>query len=91
RIDSNEVWGNAGTGNYDGIQVGSGSGGTHHVLVKNNIVHDNGSENAGEDPIDVGGHGINHHYLIEGNLAFTGWARSKCIRERRWRALIMSR
>jgi hypothetical protein len=72
RIEGNEVWGNIGVGNYDGIQVGGGSGGTHHVVVKNNIVHDNGQADIGEDPIDVGGHGINHHYLVEGNYIYGG-------------------
>ena len=72
RIEGNEVWGNLGQGNYDGIQVGGYDGGSHHVVVKNNVVHDNGSSNVGEDPIDLGGHGINHHYLVEGNRMYGG-------------------
>jgi hypothetical protein len=67
-IDGNEIWGNKGSGNYDAIQVGGGNGGSHHIVVKNNLVHGNGSANAGEDPIDLGGHGLNHHYLVEGNV-----------------------
>jgi len=72
RIEDNEVWGNLGIGNYDGIQIGGGDGASHHVVVKNNVVHDNGSANNGEDPIDLGGHAINHHYLVEGNLIYGG-------------------
>lgn len=68
RIEGNEVFGNLGQGNYDGIQVGGGSGGSHHIVLKNNNVHDNGSADDGEDPIDLGGHGLNHHYLVEGNV-----------------------
>lgn len=67
-IEGNTVHDNVGTGNYDGIQVGSGSGGTHHVVVRNNTISNHGSANAGEDPLDLGGHGtLAHHYLVEGN------------------------
>ena len=72
RIDGNEVWGNLGIGNYDGIQIGGGNAASHHVVVKNNVVHDNGSTNIGEDPIDLGGHALNHHYLVEGNSMYAG-------------------
>jgi len=68
RIEGNEVWGNKGTNNYDAIQVGGGSAGSNHVIVKNNLVYGNGSANKGEDPIDLGGHTISHHYLVEGNV-----------------------
>jgi hypothetical protein len=72
RIEGNEVWGNLGSGNYDGIQVGGGSGASHHIVVRGNIVHDNGSADTGEDPIDLGGHALNHHYLVEANLMYGG-------------------
>jgi hypothetical protein len=71
-IEGNEVFGNRGTGNYDGIQVGGGSGATHHIVLKRNVVHDNGSANVGEDGIDLGGHALNHHYLVEGNTMYGG-------------------
>jgi hypothetical protein len=70
RIENNEVWSNRGRSNYDGIQVGGGSAGSHHVVVKNNVVHDNGEADVGEDPMDLGGHAINHHYLVEGNWLY---------------------
>jgi hypothetical protein len=71
-IENNEVWANKGTANYDAIQVGGGDAGTHHIVVRNNFVHDNGSVDTGEDAIDLGGHAINHHYLVEGNIMSGG-------------------
>lgn len=71
-IDGNQVYSNIGTGNFDAIQVGGGGGGTHHVVVRNNLSHDNGQADTGEDNMDLGGHGINHHYLVEGNQAWGG-------------------
>lgn len=69
-IENNEVYGNRGNGNYDGIQVGGNSGGTHHVVVRNNIIHDNGSTDNGEDNLDMGGHSASNHYLSEGNTIY---------------------
>jgi hypothetical protein len=71
-IQGNEVWANKGSGNYDGIQVGGGDAGSHHIVVKNNYVHDNGSADTGEDAIDLGGHAMNHHYLVEANVMAGG-------------------
>lgn len=67
KIEGNTVSGNTGTGNYDGIQIGGGDGGTHHVVVRQNTITNNGASDAGEDNLDLGGHGINHHYLVEQN------------------------
>jgi hypothetical protein len=72
RIEQNEVYANLGKDNYDGVQIGGGNAGTHHIVVKNNVIHDNGSADAGEDNLDLGGHAINHHYLVEGNKVFGG-------------------
>jgi len=66
-IEQCEVWNNAGAGNYDGIQVGGEAAGLHHVVVRNNTVHDNGSADPGADQIDMGGHGPCHHYVMDGN------------------------
>jgi hypothetical protein len=71
-IQNNEVWANKGTSNYDAIQVGGGDAGSHHIVVKNNFAHDNGSADVGEDAIDLGGHALNHHYLVEGNIMSGG-------------------
>jgi Protein of unknown function (DUF1565) len=72
RIEGNQTFSNTGTGNYDAIQVGGGNGGAHHVVVRNNISHDNGQADTGEDNLDLGGHKINHHYLVEGNQVYGG-------------------
>ncbi len=66
-IERNRVWNNAGSGNFDGIQVGGEASGLHHVVVRNNVAYDNGTATVGADQIDMGGHGAVHHYLLEGN------------------------
>jgi len=71
-IEGNEVYGNDGADNYDGVQVGSGDAGAHHVVVKNNVIHDNALSGGGADNLDLGGHGLSHHYLVEGNDVYGG-------------------
>lgn len=53
-----------GGGNFDIIQVGGINSGTHHVIVRNNVITGGGT---GGDPIDTSGHGITHNILVEGN------------------------
>jgi PKD repeat protein len=53
-----------GGGNFDIIQVGGFSAGTHHAVVRNNTINGGGTDG---DPIDTSGHGITHNILIEGN------------------------
>jgi hypothetical protein len=65
-IEGNEVYNNLGNNNYDGIQVGGGSGASHHVVARNNVAYGNGGSN-GADQIDFGGHAYGHHYLAENN------------------------
>ncbi|MCC6848704.1 MAG: right-handed parallel beta-helix repeat-containing protein [Deltaproteobacteria bacterium] len=66
-VERNRVWKNAGSGNFDGIQVGGEAAGLHHVVVRNNVAYDNGTATVGADQIDMGGHAAVHHYLMEGN------------------------
>ena len=66
-VERNRVWNNAGSGNFDGIQVGGEAAGLHHVVVRNNVAYDNGTATVGADQIDMGGHSAVHHYLLEGN------------------------
>ncbi len=66
-IERNRVWNNAGSGNFDGIQVGGEAAGLHHVVVRDNVAYDNGTATEGADQIDMGGHSPVHHYLLEGN------------------------
>ncbi|HEY2387122.1 MAG TPA: DUF1565 domain-containing protein [Candidatus Binatia bacterium] len=65
-IENNQVYNNAGTNNYDGIQIGGGDGASHHVVARNNTSYGNGGAN-GADQIDFGGHAFGHHYLAENN------------------------
>lgn len=76
-IEDNIVFGNRGTGNWDGIQVGGYNAASHHVVVRNNVVYDNGGE--GADQIDMGGHGPAKYYLMEGNDIYgkVGWKNVK--------------
>lgn len=71
KIKDNNVHDNGGTGNYDNIQVGSGSGSAHHVVVQNNVTINSSAQAAlGSDALDLGGHeSANpiHHFLVEGN------------------------
>lgn len=53
-----------GGGNFDIIQLGGFISGTHHAVVRNNVINGGGT---GGDPIDTSGHGITHNILIEGN------------------------
>lgn len=69
-IERNTVWNNAGLANFDGIQVGGQDAGLHHVVVRNNVAHDNGTSTVGADQIDMGGHGNVDHYLLEGNEVY---------------------
>lgn len=68
-IEDNQAYNNTGNGNYDGIQVGGGDGATHHVVVRRNSAWSNGVGVQGADQIDLGGHGIGDHYLVEDNQA----------------------
>ena len=68
-IEDNQAYNNRGNGNYDGIQVGGGDGATHHVVVRRNVAWGNGQGTQGADQIDLGGHGIGDHYLVEDNQA----------------------
>src|SRR5262249_18421189 len=68
-IERNEVFNNAGTGNFDGIQVGGGDGSTHHVVVRGNLAYGNGVANDGADQIDLGGHAFGDYFLVEDNDA----------------------
>lgn len=63
-IENNTFTDVNGAGNFDIIQVGSASHGTHHVVVRNNVIVGGGKDG---DPIDTSGHGITHNILIEGN------------------------
>lgn len=63
-IEGNTFTDVKGAGNFDIVQVGSASHGTHHVVVRNNVILGGGT---GGDPIDTSGHGITHNILIEGN------------------------
>ncbi|MCX6718628.1 MAG: right-handed parallel beta-helix repeat-containing protein, partial [Candidatus Staskawiczbacteria bacterium] len=68
-VENNEVYNNAGAGNYDGIQV-EGGGNMHHIIIKNNLIHDNASSDNGEggaDNLDLTSGRLTHHYLVEGN------------------------
>lgn len=73
RIEGNTATGNAGTSeNYDGIQVGGGGKDdwSHHVVVRRNTASNNGADPGAAgmaDNIDLGGHGPNHHYLVDSN------------------------
>jgi hypothetical protein len=69
-IERNQVWNNAGSANFDGIQVGGQDAALHHVVVRNNVAHDNGTATVGADQIDMGGHGSVHHYLLEANEVY---------------------
>ena len=69
-FENNEVYGNVGNSNYDGLQIGGGASsdkGLHHIVVRNNHIYDNGKAEQGEDNLDLGGHFLNHHYLVEFN------------------------
>lgn len=68
-IEDNQAYNNRGNGNYDGIQVGGGDGATHHVVVRRNVAWGNGQGTQGADQIDLGGHGVGDHYLVEENQA----------------------
>lgn len=66
-VKNNEVYGNTGTGNWDGVQVSAG----HHVVVKNNTIHDNATwTGQGADNLDMGGHTENNHFLVESNTVY---------------------
>jgi hypothetical protein len=69
-IEGNEVYGNAGVGNYDGIQVGGGDAATHHAVVRANRSYGNGQGATGADQIDLGGHAAGDFYLVEDNQAW---------------------
>lgn len=71
-IDNNRVHHNLGEGNYDGIQAGTRDGATHHLIVRNNFIYENGQAEKGEDNLDMGGNGITHHKLAEGNHIYGG-------------------
>lgn len=68
-IEDNQSYNNAGAGNYDGIQVGGGDGSSNHVVVRRNVAYGNGQGNDGADQIDLGGHAIGDHFLVEENDA----------------------
>ncbi len=76
-IHDNEVYNNEGAGNWDGIEIGGASVGTNHVIIRNNIIYNNGYNqttgiwNNGADNLDVSSHGLSHHMLIEGNKVST--------------------
>lgn len=72
RIENNEVYGNKGAQNYDGIQVGSEDAGSHHIVIKNNRLHDNATGADGADNLDLGGHDVSHHFFVEGNDVYGG-------------------
>jgi hypothetical protein len=72
KIQNNEVYNNAGTSNFDGIQVGSPSSASHHIVIKNNTIHDNATAEGGADNLDLGGHAANQHYLVDGNEVYGG-------------------
>jgi hypothetical protein len=76
-IEENVVYGNLGKDNWDGIQVGGYNAASHHVVVRNNVVYDNGGE--GADQIDMGGHSRASYYLMEGNEVYgnIGWKNVK--------------
>ena len=71
-FDSNQVYYNLGTGNFDGFQIGGGNAGTHRIVLQNNLVYENGHLNSGDacaqtDNLDLGGHTENDHYLLQNN------------------------
>ncbi|MCX6718051.1 MAG: right-handed parallel beta-helix repeat-containing protein, partial [Candidatus Staskawiczbacteria bacterium] len=72
-IENNEVYNNAGYANWDGVQVEATGYTTHHIIIKNNLIHDNatwGGTEGGSDNLDLTGGRLNHHYLVEGNYIY---------------------
>lgn len=78
-IGYNQVYNNAGVGNFDGIQVGVGGSTSHHVVVEHNLAYGNGDPalcavwgaaspcNNGADQIDMGGHVFGDEFLAQYN------------------------
>lgn len=80
RIFNNVVHDDTSVGaNFDGVQIGSAGGGTNHIVVKGNEIYREGNQ-VGADVLDLGGHSLNHHYLVEDNFLHDplGYAHFKC-------------
>ena len=67
-IEGNTITDTQGTGNYDSIQLRSTIADTQYTVIRNNTITNNAvATNGAGDTIDTSGHGITHHFLIEGN------------------------
>jgi hypothetical protein len=76
RIEYNDAYANSGFSNFDGVQIGgednTAGAALHHVIIRRNKIHENGSNDVGEDNLDLGGHYVVHHYLCEENEVYLG-------------------